>query len=465
MYSTNFPPLPSQQTSTPTSTSSSPTIAATPAPDLRDPRIIALEKRFNEVSDLEVLQHCLGAQRVPNIPAIADDFSNHIIVVCLDCEHWSNNTEETTEVGIATFKRTDTLSVVASGNLGDHGENLLKKVKFYLLRISETSHLPNGNPDSRGVLGNRFGQGRFVTFKEAREVMYKVFVQPLDGIDDLEGNHPIVVLGQDIGHDKNNLAKKSVAFDIESTGTVVRWIDTQVLVRDVGYWSMPKNEQIGLRRLVEELWFEHSDPHTAANDAARTLISAFQIALDGHPCKDGCVKSMLQVATGIEVFSVRNFKPIGGVKEYCWRCGEKGHMKEECEATGLICDECVANQCVIAPGDEHITMHCMCIANTKALERREKDKANRLLKKAKPYFPGGASGFGTGPMGAPRGPSRANRSRPNDYYNNGGYAYGNLTLGPMQPNYGGRGGVPRGRGGYGSYGFGRGSFPPGGGYY
>jgi hypothetical protein len=343
----------------------------------------------------------MGFERIPGIPPIADGIANHVNLVCLDCEHWSNNTDETTEVGFANASRTNLLAVVAKGDLGDHGEHLLQQVSYALLRIAENAHLPCQNPVSQGVNGNRFGRGRFVSFAEAREVMTDVFVLPLDNIDGLGyGNKPVIVLGQDIGHDKNNLANKSVRFDIEKCGTVVRWIDTQVLARDVGYWLKPKNEQIGLARLVENLWFEHSDPHTAANDAARTLISAFQLALKDDVCKKGCKKSMLQVATDIEAYSVANFTPIGGVEAYCWRCGTAGHMKEACVATGLFCEECEKNGCELSVAEQHVTMHCLCIAKEKAVQRRNVDAQNRLLKRK-----GGRGGFGSSRRG--RGGSKA----------------------------------------------------------
>jgi hypothetical protein len=345
----------------------------------------ALETSLASASDIQVLKQVMCLERIRGLPPTADELANHIILVCLDCEHWSNNTDETTEVGFANVKRTELLPVVANGDLGDHGEHLLKQVKYSLLRIKENSHLPCQNPVSQGVAGNRFGKGRFVSLEEARQVMTDVFVQPLNNIDGLGfGNSPVVVLGQDIGHDKNNLAQKSVSFDIEKLGTVVRWIDTQVLAREVGYWLKPKNEQIGLARLVQELWFEHSDPHTAANDAARTIISAFQLALGNHPCKKNARKSMLDVATELEAYSVANFQSIGGEEEYCWRCGKSGHMKPDCTATDLFCEECSENACVLEKKEEHVTMHCLCIAKEKAVVRRAKDAQNRLLRKAKP---------------------------------------------------------------------------------
>ncbi|KAF1828494.1 hypothetical protein BDW02DRAFT_615394 [Decorospora gaudefroyi] len=453
----------------------------------RDPALTALAQSFGKVSDLEVMRHCIGGKRVQNIPAIADAISNHIILICLDCEHWSNNTDETTEVGIGICARQDMLPFLASGNVGDHGENLMKQIKFILLRCIETSHLPCQNPNSRGVLGNRFGQGRFVTFAQARQLMYDLFIQPINNVQGVKGNHPIVVLGQDIGHDKNNLKAKAIAFDMEPIGTVVRYIDTQIMVRDAGYWKMPKNEQIGLKRLVQELWFEHSDPHTAANDAGRTLIAAFQIALGGHPCKHNTTKTMLEVANAIENHSVATFQSLGGVAKYCWKCGTVGHMKEECTASNLHCDECTEKKCKIAPGGDHVTAHCMCIATKKAVLRRETAAANRKSKNPKPagrgnmagrgnrgQYPRGGGGRGAGvppqppfPPSGPPPPPNFGGQMPPPFMNPGPQYYGAPPqyytgqppswYGPPGGGQDGRGGPPFGLpGGYGPSGGGRG---------
>ncbi|KAI4941355.1 hypothetical protein J4E91_010800 [Alternaria rosae] len=448
-------------------------VSISTTPDGRDPAIIALETRFKNASDLEVWEHCVGGRRVKKIPAIADDLANHIIVVCLDCEHWSNNTDETTEVGVATFSRQDVLPIAATGEFGDHGEYLMQKVRFYLLRTIETSHLPNQNPESRGVEGNRFGQGRFVTFAEARQILTNLFVQPINRIPGLSGNYPIVVLGHDVGHDLNNLKSKAIAFDMEPIGTVVRYIDTQLLVRDKGYWMMPRNEQVGLRRMVEELSFEHSDSHTAANDADRTLISAFQIVLGGHKCKRFAHKSMKQVAGDLERHSVANFREsLGGVEKYCFKCGTAGHMKPDCQATDLHCDECEENKCNIAPGKEHVTEHCICVANKKALVRREKDAIARALKR--PKFKNPPRGGFYSSWGRPM--SRRASTRPSgptmdydglrQYFGSAG-GHGFVTPSPGgHPSVRGFGGH-FGQGGHGNVSFGRGrggAHPPRGGY-
>lgn len=103
---------------------------------------------------------------------------------------------------------------------------------------------------------------------------------------------------------------------MESYGILVREIDTQVIVCDRKYWMAPNREQIRLYNLVKELWFKHNDPYTAANNAGRTLISAFQIALSGHVCKLEAKKTILEVATSIEKYSVENFTSISSIEEY-----------------------------------------------------------------------------------------------------------------------------------------------------
>jgi hypothetical protein len=440
-----------------TTTANSIANSTVPRLDNRDPAIIALEARFNEVSDLEVWEHCVGGRRVTNIPAIADDLANHIIVICLDCEHWSNNTDETTEVGVATFSRQDVLPIAATGDFGDHGEHLMQQVRFHLFRLIETSHLPNQNPESRGVEGNRFGQGRFVTFAEARQILTDLFVQPINTIPGLKGNYPIVVLGHDVGHDLDNLKSKAIAFDMEPIGTVVRYIDTQVLVRNKGYWMMPRNEQVGLKRMVEDLSFEHSDSHTAANDAGRTVISAFQIVLGGDSCKRFARKSMKQVADDLERYSVDNFgESLGGAEKYCFKCGTVGHMKQDCQATDLHCDECKQNECEIEPGDEHVTEHCLCVANSKALVRREKDAAARALKKPKMRHPSRGGFYSNWGRPMSRGGTTRSTSSPQQYV--GGYGFVPLVPGgnPSGRGFGGHGG----QGGYSNVSSGRGRGAP-----
>ncbi|KAH9876622.1 hypothetical protein J1614_003754 [Plenodomus biglobosus] len=345
-----------------------------------DERLAALRDRLAAAADIDVFRHALGLERLTDIPALADQVADDMIVVCLDCEHWSNNTEEMTEIGVVQFTMSDMVKVTSpqggEPDLGDHGENLLKLVKFNPLRIKETSHLVSSYVFTLGAAGNRFGEWRYTSFKEAREILCKVFSRSMSG---LGCNHPVVLLGQDVGHDKSNLKHKQLGLDLEALGTVVRTIDTQKMAKEVGYWHH-STDNIGLERLVSELWFEHSDPHTAANDAARTLISAVQFALRDHPCKGKCItKTMQQVATTIESHSRTTFTSLGGDRFYCAKCGSGFHADTACTVSDLNCAVCLEAGRIVEAGT-HITLHCPQTAQDRCLARRERERLEKPAK-------------------------------------------------------------------------------------
>lgn len=59
-----------------------------------DSRLLVLKKHMEGYTDMEVFRHCVGLQQLPSIPPIAKELANEIIVIALDTEHWSDNTEE-----------------------------------------------------------------------------------------------------------------------------------------------------------------------------------------------------------------------------------------------------------------------------------------------------------------------------------------------------------------------------------
>ena len=355
-----------------------PTIpASTTAWPPEDQRMRALRRIFNQadISDLAILLHCLGLQILPEIPHIAQELAKHIHVISFDTEHWSSDTRQMTEVGMANFNVEDILSVSPS-NHGFHGEYLMGRVKFYLFRITENSHLPNLNQYSRGVEGNRFGQDRFVTFEQMRSILNSLFNQPIQGVSHLEGfKHPVVILGHAIGHDADNLLTKELRFNVKEHRSVLRFIDTQQIVRDAGYWTDP-NHNISLRDLTSKLCFEHLDPHTACNDIAHTVIAAFQVALlKVNLAKKNCPKSMAQVVADLEVVSRNTYYDIGGSENYCWKCGSREHMQQICpNASGLSCTKCASQVSLVT---DHIQDHCMSVAWDKAAEKRREDEERK----------------------------------------------------------------------------------------
>ncbi|KAH7346066.1 hypothetical protein BKA66DRAFT_383784, partial [Pyrenochaeta sp. MPI-SDFR-AT-0127] len=339
----------------------------------------AVKKAFNRAdnSDLAVLMHCLGLQSLPNLPPLARELSEHINVIGIDTEHWSSNTTQMTEVGVTVFSVQEMVRIARSQNYGPHGANMMDRIKFYLFRILETSHLPNTNPASKGVNGNRFGRDRFVTYSEMRDILGFLFNQTVKRVNGSENTkQPVIILGHAIAHDKNNLKTKELAFDLEKCDSIVRFIDTQQLVRDAGYW-LHRSNNIGLGALTTKLGFQHHDPHTACNDIAHTTIAAFQIALyKGRVAKMHCQKNLIQVVADLETSSRDTYQHIGGSEKYCWKCCSRLHMIYDCPMIDLRCDECWSNGRT-EEAATHVTMHCERIAWERAAQRREKDAAAR----------------------------------------------------------------------------------------
>ena len=361
-----------------------------PPPALRfsgsDQRLAALYEELKSATDIAVLMHVFGLKSIANLTEIAKAIAQFIILVVIDTEHWSPNTDQMTEVGTAVISMQDLRPITEHENpdYGDHGENLMKLVRYNLLRIVETAHLPRTDPNSKGVEGNRYGYWRFATSAQVQTCLTKIFVQRIDGVEGVSGGHcPVVILGHDVGHDVNHLKEKSIKLDIEGLGTIVRLIDTQQLAREVFCWQ--NKDQIGLAALTKKLHFEHSDAHTATNDAARTMIAAIQLGILHHPCKTRLVsKTMQEVADGLEVHSLNSFKPIGGSHVYCWRCGSYDHMKRNCPKSGqeLHCAYCEQAGRLLTMEERHITLHCIHDAYEKARVRREKYALAKAGKKS-----------------------------------------------------------------------------------
>ena len=109
-----------------------------------------LRRHFNYANDVQGLQHCLGLFNIqPNdhrehpvrkqAQFYARQLAEHTILITIDCEHYTLNSSEMTEIGIATVKRTDVVRISETGNFGDHGEHLMNQVRHHFLRLSEVS--------------------------------------------------------------------------------------------------------------------------------------------------------------------------------------------------------------------------------------------------------------------------------------------------------------------------------------
>jgi hypothetical protein len=345
---------------------------------LSTPKEIVLKPMKERKSDMTVLAQLLGFIPIDDIPGSARELFRHAILICLDLEHWSYNSNKTTEVGLVIYDMHDITPIVHSKQLGDHGEELLKCGKHHFFRIAQHAHLEKGNDEILGPEGNVFGKCRFTELEELRDILKKCFVQPLVGVPQHEGCHrPIVVLGHDGKHDWENLMDKAVSTNLVEYGTVVRFIDTQELHRSTGDWDEVYN-RVGLRTLIHFFDFEHEQGHTAANDASRTAICAFQAVLrlgakncdDCWNAKNDCIKTMQQVANDLETHSVAMYNEIGGSPLYCIKCASHYHMAEQCKEADLHCDYCQAKGC--EQTGTHVTRHCQAMFDAEGAARRAK---------------------------------------------------------------------------------------------
>ncbi|KAI4628008.1 hypothetical protein J4E80_002144 [Alternaria sp. BMP 0032] len=296
-----------------------------------------LELALVTKSSRAVLSHCLGLSSLDGVPPSA----KNMIVVNFDTENWECKQSALTEIGASTF---DSRDMRALAGPGMHGEDLLKQVYFYHARILENAHLLNlkwcpGDPEA-----NRFGNTRFLTKSEAKEMLTAMFQWPVDDTDASKGFCPVVVMGHALSGDMSML-NSTLGFNAMALGTVVKVIDTQYLAKECKYDSWGGNK-IGLSTLVGMCGFSYRDAHTAGNDAAMTLIAAVQMVLpsDFKPA-DG--RHLQEVVDNIELLSQQQQWGWGS-DLFCLRCGKYGHTKRNYQGkicyAKVKCDHCASSQ-------------------------------------------------------------------------------------------------------------------------
>lgn len=352
-------------------------------------RLAALRDAYQGKSQKDILRQALGDGRVAiPIPAIAQPLIQHIIVICVDTESHTLNTDQMTELGLVHISRKTARAAAADG-VGMHGQKLQEALRFLHFRIAEHAHLLSNREDSRGPLGNRFGHTRFTTFLELRTILQHLFNQPVDASDDpdLRGCRcPVVLVGHALQHDVDNAMKPGLDYDISSSATVVARVDTQALAREVEVWVPPPEmwtNEIGLRVLVERLGFVHVDDHTACNDAARTMMCAVHMVLP-EKLRVGDMPSMQAVADRVELQSQTTSPAPYGTAMCCTRCGGRDHNADQCTAV-VTCAACHRFDSSSDSVHTHIETYCLHVAAFKAWARRFRDAAKKHDKKVAAY--------------------------------------------------------------------------------
>lgn len=402
-------------------------VAAVPTRSLMPTqRMHELREFFEQQSMCTILQNSLDLYSISGTTGRNAALIDHTVVIGIDTEAWTRNTNEMTEIGLAVYERKDMVEVQdamkqwenrynmyasAIDHLGPFGEKLLRKISFYHLRIVENAHLKTDAKWMKGAEGNRFGHSRFVTFAEARTILDALFNQPIVSDDpQLEGcKKPVILVGHAISHDRTNCKNNGLDYDWFKHGTIVKEIDTQPLAKATRTWfdaSAPNNE-VGLEKLTRTLGYEHEDPHTACNDAARTLIAAIQMVLPWQ-CKEGYIKCMQAVALDLEMSSRDDLVPNWGTAFYCTRCGGRDHQDKEGRrcAVPVHCKACAQHDSVLNKDNDkkgyltiddvgkeghwatHIEQCCQHVADFKAWQRR----CNDAIRKRRPLPPGPPEG-------------------------------------------------------------------------
>ncbi|KAH6629234.1 hypothetical protein C7974DRAFT_413049 [Boeremia exigua] len=352
-----------------------------------DERLKALAAYYRTLSPKTILEEALGKQQpyLPRTPRIARPLVEHTIVICMDTESHTLNTDQMTEIGLNFISRKTASDL---GTPGPHGCRLQEGLKFLHFRVVEHAHLKSNREDSKGPLGNRFGHTRFATFAELRIILHHLFNQNIKSDrPDLKGcKSPIILVGHALRHDTENTTKKGLEYKIDDNLTVVAKVDTQALAREVGVWipqpGMYTNE-IGLRVMIEKLGFQHLDDHTACNDAARTMMCAIHMVLPDSLRQPFGIPSMQEIADRIEASSKTTSPAPYGTIECCTRCGARDHSLAACK-TSVVCEACrrfARDSGCACNMRSHIEMYCPHVALFKAWARRYRDARtkNRLL--------------------------------------------------------------------------------------
>ncbi|KAF2679742.1 hypothetical protein K458DRAFT_460583 [Lentithecium fluviatile CBS 122367] len=351
------------------------------------PELAELASYLKDKTQANILQYCLGIQDFPDAPALA----KRIIVICFDTEGWTADSAKITEVGFNTFDIRDTRKVKP----GPHGEKFLKHVYFYHIRVQPNAHLLNIKYCPGDPTANRFGQTRFLTRGETQGCLNDAFGWPLEPGKPELGYCPVILLGHALGGDLDKL-QNTLGWSPQLLGNIVKIIDTQQLVRDVGWWD--RRDQIGLPAIVSRCDFTYRNAHTASNDAAMTTIAAIKMVLPGAKCWESGDKSK-PIQTVIDEAEARSKKHgwTWGSPKFCLRCGSRMHMQEDLDIDGLPCRAHVRCEHCIEAGRHgasfsHVTERCIQYALAhgnsalakKTNEEKEAKKAKYMRRSSYP---------------------------------------------------------------------------------
>tara|TARA_R110002003_G_scaffold180_6_gene14381 strand:+ start:7453 stop:8385 length:933 start_codon:yes stop_codon:yes gene_type:complete len=284
---------------------------------------------FRGMSGSDILEYGLGFEKT-DAPTLAKS----TIVVVMDFEKFEFEPRCLTEYGLNTFTRKEMMPILA--NPGPHGENLLRNIYYYHIRVQESAHYVNrkwcpGNPEN-----NRFGITRFATKQQAKDFLTSCIAWPVDETNP-DGNKCLVIfLGHAVGNEIEML-QQELGVDPSVISNVVAIIDTQDIAREKGIRG--RGQKIGLGHLMDVCDVSFRDAHTAGNDAAYTIIGALQMVIEGK-FPNSPNRTLQAVVDALELYS-RGVWPQVGVLNYCTRCGNFDHSRPQCYGRIKRCERCL----------------------------------------------------------------------------------------------------------------------------
>lgn len=346
--------------------------SALPSPEQR---LRSLRSYYRTLPPSKILSEALGcySPMLLGTPLDAAPLVEHTVVICVDTESYTMNTDQMTELGLVYISRKSAKSV---GSPGPHGWKLQEALKFLHFRVVEHAHLKSNRLDSRGPLGNRFGTTTFASFSELRQILDHLMNQHIETDDPaLRGcKCPVILVGHALKHDTENANKQGLRYNLDDNLTLVAKVDTQALARETKLWKPPvgmATNEIGLRKMINELQFQHFDDHTACNDAARTMMCAIHMVLPDS-LQQSDEPTMQVVANRVEERSKASSGMPYGSEHCCIRCAGRDHSANDCNSK-VRCAACDRFDC----GDDretniasHIETYCPHVAKFKAWLRR-----------------------------------------------------------------------------------------------
>jgi hypothetical protein len=312
-------------------------------PSIEDTPMGDVNSYFQRLTQTEILEYCLGFDRT-DAPALAE----HVVLVALKCSTMDQEPYPMLAIGLHTLRREDMRKHL--DNPGPHSANILRNISYHNLRMSHTASYANRLPNPMDIETNRFGATRFVSMKEAREVLEDALMQPKDsrpGPQQLEYCPftdeylpkpirfcPVVLLNYDTP--QCELLQDTFGFRPSIWQNVVATISTHDIAQEQGFdW---RDTPLTLDQLTKDIKMEYPHLPSPADHAAYTLIDAVQIII--RPKIPVARESIRSVINTTMLHSQCNI-PSWGEENFCTRCGENDHQRPRCRAEPeLACGKC-----------------------------------------------------------------------------------------------------------------------------